>query len=296
MPHILQNKDLEIQIDLPTENYKHTRFDWTGKITTLKFRGKYLSGVEIARSATDPSCGKGFYNEFGIDSPLGYPEAQPGDLFHKIGVGLLKKEDLNSYDFQKNYPLIPARFTHTITPDSIRINCQVPPVNGYSYYLEKEIKLTDDGFTIHYLLKNTGEKPIITNEYNHNFLCIDKNLIDKHYTLKFPFPLQTRQFEETVNPEGIVNPGANDFTFNGTPSQQFFFSNLSGGAQVPAAWILENNKSKIGITETGTFQTNKVNLWGWQQVISPELFFTINIKAGQSTEWSRRYRVYEMKE
>ena len=55
-----------------------------------------------------------------------------------------------------------------------------------------------------------------------------------------------------------------------------------------------NIKSKIGISETGSFQTNKVNLWGWEHVISPELFFNIFIKSGQSIEWYRTYNVYKV--
>ena len=53
-----------------------------------------------------------------------------------------------------------------------------------------------------------------------------------------------------------------------------------------------NIKSKIGISETGSFKTDKVNLWGCEHVISPELFFNIFIKPGESVEWSRNYNVF----
>ena len=35
MSHILKNKNLEIQIDLPAENYNFSRFDWTGNIVSV---------------------------------------------------------------------------------------------------------------------------------------------------------------------------------------------------------------------------------------------------------------------
>ena len=69
---------------------------------------------------------------------------------------------------------------------------------------------------------------------------------------------------------------------------------MSGGETVKAKWSLENHKSKIGISESGDFQTNAVNLWGCGHVISPELFFTINIQPGQSIAWTRCYSVYEL--
>ncbi len=46
MAHILKNKNLEIQIDFPSENYNFSRFDWTGKIVDVKFQNIQLSSVE----------------------------------------------------------------------------------------------------------------------------------------------------------------------------------------------------------------------------------------------------------
>ncbi len=147
--------------------------------------------------------------------------------------------------------------------------------------MKKEIELHENSFTIKYYLQNTGEKDIITNEYVHNFTAINNDSIGDNYILKFPFQLKPELFEETVNPEQKVDIGQNEIKFNSTPKEQFFFSNLTGGENVDAAWELINLESKIGISETGSFQTNKVNLWGWKHVISPELFFNIFIKPGQ---------------
>ena len=66
------------------------------------------------------------------------------------------------------------------------------------------------------------------------------------------------------------------------------------GEQVDAAWELLHHKHKIGISETANFKTNKVNLWGWKHVISPELFIPIFIQPGESTEWSRTYKVFNI--
>ena len=91
MPHILKNKNIEIHIDLPTENYSSSRFDWTGKIVNVMFQNIQLASVESLTSKNKMQIGKGFYNEFGIDTALGFNDAIIGDWFHKIGVGLLKK-------------------------------------------------------------------------------------------------------------------------------------------------------------------------------------------------------------
>lgn len=292
MTHILKNKNLEIQIDMPLANYNFSRFDWTGKIVSVKYKDIYISGKEKMNEEDDTKSGKGFYNEFGIDSAFGFDETNVGDWFHKIGVGLLKKED-RDYLFSRNYEIQPALFNVTTCKEKISISCNSQQVNGYSYALRKEIVLTESGFIIKYDLKNTGIKTIITNEYVHNFIAINSELTGSDYILRFPFYIKPELFEGNVNPEGKVEIGQKEISFNGTPGEQFFFSNISGNETVVASWELINIKRKIGISETGSFKTNKVNLWGWTHVISPELFFHINIKPGEEIEWSRTYHVFD---
>jgi len=290
MSHILKNKNLEIQIDLPAENYNFSRFDWTGNIVSVKFKNIQLASTESITYENEMQNGKGFYNEFGIDTALGFNEAVIGDWFHKIGVGLLKKDN-EEYIFNRNYEIKPADFEIKYTSNTILITCKSEFNNGYSYVLKKEIKLEKHGFTINYDLENTGEKEIITDEYVHNFIAINKEIIGRNYVLKFPFKLMPAFFLETVNPEQKVTIGQTDVTFNDSPKEQFFFSNLTGYKNVKPQWELKNLESKISISETGSFHTNKVNLWGWKHVISPELFIDVSIKPGQNANWTRDYKI-----
>ena len=293
MAHILKNNHLELHIDAPTENYSCTRFDWTGKISQLKFQNIPLTTVENTDLINTACFGKGFYNEFGIDTPLGFHETAIGGWFHKIGIGLLKKEN-EQYLFHKKYAVKPAKFSVSTEANAVIIHCTSEAFNGYSYKLTKEIKLYSSSFTIKYTLHNTGEKEIVTDEYVHNFMATDNALKGKEYALEFPFKLEPPLFDETVNTEQKVTIGSNRITFKETPKEQFFFSNLSGGKLENAAWTLLNSNTKIGIQETGNFQTNKMNVWGWGHVISPELFFKINIKAGKALEWTRTFEVFKI--
>ena len=291
MTHILKNKNLEIHIDDPFEGYKFSRFDWTGKIVNVIFQNIQLSAIETTTYENEAFLGKGFYNEFGIDAALGFEETKIGDWFHKIGVGLLKKDD-SKYLFHKKYEIKPAKFKINKELNKIIISCKSETVNGYSYVLRKVIELHENSFTINYYLQNTGDKDIRTDEYNHNFTSINSDIIGPHYLLKFPFEIQPKHFGETVNPELKVEVGPRNIKFNNNIKEQFFFSNLTGGKIVKASWDLINLESKIGINETASFQTNKVNLWGWRHVICPELFHKIFVKPGESMTWSRNYNVY----
>lgn len=292
MTHILRNSKLEIHIDMPLKNYNLSRFDWTGKITAVKYKNIFVTGVEDLNAESENDYGKGLYNEFGIETTIGYNETEVGDWFHKIGVGLLKKDD-TVYDFTKRYDIQPAIFNVKKKSNKIIIDCTSQSVNGYAYILKKEIELFESSFVITYVLKNVGKKLISTNEYVHNFLAINKDLIGSNYILKFPFQLKPELFRKTFNSEEKVEIESNKITFNNTPNKQFFFSYLSGNEKVDASWELINTKNNIGISEKGSFKTSKINLWGWKHVVSPELFFEINVEPGKSIEWTRTYRVYD---
>lgn len=294
MTYLLKNHNIEIQIDSPLANYNSSRFDWTGKIVSVKYKNITVSGVEKLTGQDNTDSGQGFYNEFGITSAVGYNETSPGNWFQKIGVGLLKR-DSGEYQFFKPYEIQPASFQVSEQPGKIIINCKSPEANGYSYDLTKEIEILESGFRIKYHLKNTGIKTISTDEYNHNFTAINNEMVGVNYRLKFPFTMKPELIEGNVNPEGKVIIGPNGFSFNGTPEKQFFFGNLTGGQTVDASWELVNSGTGIGIRETGSFKTNKINLWGWKQVISPELFFNIRVEPGKELEWSRTYTIFEAK-
>jgi hypothetical protein len=147
MAAILKNELLEITIDLPLENYNFSRFDWTGKIISVKYKNMFVSGTEKLNDEDNTQSGKGFYNEFGINGALGYAETKDGDWFHKIGIGLLKKEG-EAYLISKQYAIQPAEFNVVAKQDEIIISCISPVLNGYSYVLKKEIRLVDNGFII----------------------------------------------------------------------------------------------------------------------------------------------------
>ena len=290
MPHILKNNNIEIQIDLPNEEYQLSRFDWTGKITTVKYKDRLVSSIERTDVTNDIDFGKGFYNEFGITNPVGFEDTEIGGWFHKIGVGLLKKTD-KDYGFFKKYEIRPALFKVDKKPTSIEITCISEIINGFGYVLRKIIELTDNGFVINYKLDNTGSKSIITDEYNHNFLSLDNDLIGKNYKLKFPFYLNPNNFEEQVNEEEKVKILEREIGFSGTPKEPFFFSNLTGSERIKAGWKLTNINKKLSIEEVVDFKSDKLNLWGWKHVISPEIFFKIKLKPEDCVKWSRTYKI-----
>ena len=289
----LKNDQIELQMDLPNENYVGTRFDYTGKITSLKYNNIQISGLESLDSKQDNFLGKGFYNEFGIDKPFNFENTLKNEWFHKIGVGSLKKTE-DAYYFHKVYEKQPIDFKIDKTDISLITECTSTNLNGHAYKLTKKVTILENEFSINYLLENIGKKDIITTEYVHNFLAINNDAIGPNYILKFPFELKTELFNEILNSEKKVVFEKANITFIETPNKDYFFSNISGDKEVKAQWELLNIKHQIGIRETGNFNTNKINLWGVQHVICPELFYHIHVKPNTSQAWSRTYSMFNI--
>ena len=294
MPHVLRTNDLEISIDEPNEGYQGTRFDWSGKLTSILFQGMPLTTFEKQDSRTAGDFGKACYNEFGIDTPLGFEEAEIGGWFHKIGIGLLRKQK-DSYFFSDDFELRPCGFKVKKAKEGMVINCSAPVCNGYAYELTKEIKLFEKGFEIHYHLLNTGDKAIQTDEYCHNFLAFAHGPIDESYVLQFAERLDPRGFNELVNPNGVTIFKGKELHFKTTPTSEIFFSNITQGKHTGAEWHLYHRSYQIILQEKGNFQTDKINVWGSGHVISPELFFKIDIAPGQNRRWKRQYLLFRDK-
>jgi hypothetical protein len=113
----LSNGQLRLKVYLPDAKagfYRATRFDWSGMIGSLLYKGHEFYGPWFQR--VDPSVRDFSYEgadivaspctaavgpaeEFVTDAnqPLGYQEAKPGGTFVKIGVGVLKKADDSAY-------------------------------------------------------------------------------------------------------------------------------------------------------------------------------------------------------
>jgi hypothetical protein len=290
VPITLKNSQIELLIDLPEENYQSSRFDYCGKITSLKYQGICLSGSETDYAGVNKNDGKGFYNEFGIDLPLNFDKTPIGGWFHKIGVGLLKKTN-TPYYFKNEYEVNPLTYKVDYSSNNIVMQCTSPMLMGFAYKLKKEIVLIDSGFKINYTLENIGKQKIITNEYVHNFLNFNNQSVGTDYQLIFPFKILPHLFIETLNQEKKVIISNNTIGFNESPSRDFFFSNLSGNEIVTAQWELINRKQNLVISETGDFETKSINLWGVPHVICPELFHHIHVLPNETISWSRIYEV-----
>jgi hypothetical protein len=179
--------------DTSTGYYRGSRFDWSGVIPELEYRGHTYFGQWFEKySPTLHDAIMGPVEDF---YPIGYDEAKVGESFLKIGIGMVAKPQEAKYFFANPYVITNSgswktgkksdqvEFIHTLNDKDY----------GYQYtkivYLEKNKPV----MVLSHKLKNTGNRPIETNVYNHNFLVLDKEPVGTSYVLKVPFRLSGQE-------------------------------------------------------------------------------------------------------
>jgi hypothetical protein len=299
MSIILKNAEIVLKLEKAGEKYRGSRFDWNGLVSSAVYKGVSFLGEEKPMFQRNPRLfGRGLHNEFGIKRCIGYDECEVGGWFPKIGTGWLKKDD-KPYFFYTAYESEPLSFSCDVT-DSRRavFTCDSGERNGYAYRYTKEISLEGPRIRIHYNLENCGKKPLETDEYVHNFLCIGGKRMDAGCSVSFPWKLDSSRFTENVNPDLALAVEDSRVIVRGKAAGQFYLGGLSGGVTehngLAASWIYADERSKLCVSEKGSFVPSGVHLWGWKSVISPELFFSFKIEGGNSLSWERAFTVAEL--
>lgn len=279
----IKNKQLEVEIAEIGELYNGSRFDQTSFITQVTLDGKHtFCGAESPIEGMG-SGGRGLCGEFGIIETIGYDDAKPGEMFPKIGVGLLKRPDYTPYSFSTNYEVDPFDIECIPSNESVSFVIQPKECRGYAMRLSKTLTISDNRLEINYVLTNSGSKALHTDEYCHNFLSINSQTINADYLLTTSLPPPLKNTPEILHPDG------NKISWSGKPKTTFYFLDDQVPTGTPAQWTLSHTPSGVGVRETSNFPLSKFALWGTQHVVSPETFFRIDLQPGEETTWRRVY-------
>src|SRR3954452_12562148 len=107
----ISNGILKAKLYLPDAEkgyYRATRFDWSGQIPSLEYKGHSYFGA-WNQALYDPKrhdAIMGPVEEFLTDGAgLGYADAKAGGTFVKIGVGVIRKPDEAKFGQYKTYEI-----------------------------------------------------------------------------------------------------------------------------------------------------------------------------------------------
>ena len=290
---VIANGSLEAHIYLPQGSqgyYQGTRFDQAGVISSLKFKGHEFFGV------WNPIFKEGLHDA--ITGPveefmeMGYDEARVGETFIRIGVGALKKLDIEPQSRFRTYEIADAgKRKVKVKKDRITFTQVLTSESGYGYAYVKELRLiqNEPRLVIHHSLKNTGKRTIETSVYNHNFFMIDGEPTGPNIKTTFAFTPQGKGkgFGTVADFEGKsliykreLKAGENLFSDNVTG-----FSDSSDDFNI----LIENLKTGAGVEIRGTEPIDKMIYWSCPTTACPEPYNKLVVHPGMKKEWDIMY-------
>lgn len=311
----ISNGLLRAKIYLPDPDkgfYRGTRFDWSGVIASLEYKGhnyfgpffeKFDPAVEDVVIG-DPvvaginSAASGPVEEFISlgETALGYSDAKPGEPFCKIGVGSLRRLDNAPYSSYTNYPILNGgKRAYSAGPDFIEFTQTVDCGSGYGYTYTKRITLLKGRpvMTIEHRLVNTGDKSIVTLVYDHNFLSIDHTPTGPEIAVTFPFALTTKG---KIDGPGLAEAKGKQLLFPKTlTGSDTFYSEFNGFGKTAADYQLQvdNRKTGAGVAISCDRPLANLGIWAVRTVVAPEPYIDINVPPGRAFSWKYTYRFYE---
>jgi len=320
LPIKIYSDQLTVEIAQPGSVYSGTRFDWTGFITQITLStsggGQHTFCVPESLEPGKGTGGWGLCNEFGNDKAIGYADAQPGESFPKLGIGLLKRTERPQYNFMIPHEINQQFPIQSDTTDNQAIFTIAPlECRGYAARLTKTISAKANWLEISYRLENVGSKTIDTNEYYHNFIGIDQHSIGPDYQLHFPFKIELEDlaaaYRQYLPPlmrilvpgflqakllQRLATPGnktvkieGSDITFLSTPQSPFYLRPLGFDKTDGFQWQLTHLPSGVQVREYDDFAPSRIAVWGATHVFSAEIFVDIKVNPGQEKTWTRKY-------
>lgn len=284
----LASDRLSIDVVKPgSEIYGRTRFNWNCFINRITLDGT----VQFAEpEQRDPnavtSYGAGLCSEYQHYEAI--ETAAVGEEYPRLGNGYLVKQD-HPFQFMINEPCRPFPTIWDVKPDSITFTTDVGLCQGFAAREVKTVKVEGNTVSIHTKLTNLGKRPIVAQEYNHNFLSLNGEPISPDYTMHLPgfdnlsggrimgdniygddehHCLKLRRVPETAY-----------MTFLDTVKPEF----------APYSYKLTSANSTVSLMEQDDFTPVRAVVWGVGHTMCFEGFVQINIKPGESQEWTRTW-------
>jgi hypothetical protein len=308
----ITNGSIAAKIYLPDAKngyYRGTRFDWSGVIYSLQYKGHEYYGPWFGR--IDPKVHDFVYEGPDIVAgacsaipgpvdefrPLGWDDAKPGGNFVKIGVGALRRRDGSGYDNYRLYEIADAgKWTVRKNRDFVEFVQELAdPASGYSYIYRKTVRLMEGKpeMVLAHSLRNTGGRAIRTSVYNHNFLVLDRQSPGPGLVITVPFQIQT---ERPPNKE-LAGIRGNQIVYLKTlESRDVVTTPLHGFSQSPSdnEIRIESGRAGAGMKVSTDRPLLSESLWSIRTVIAMEPFVSVAIEPGQEFNWTSTYDYYTL--
>lgn len=299
----ISNGLIKAKVQLPDAQkgyYRATRFDWSGQMPSLEYKGHTYFGT-WNQAPYDPKLHDaimGPVEEFLTNGEgLGYSEAKPGGTFLKIGVGVIRKPDEPKFQQFKTYEIADSgKWSMKKKSDSVEFTQVVSdPSSGYAYAYTKVVRLVKGKpeMVLEHRLKNTGKKAIESDVYEHNFYMLDNQPTGPDVVVKFPFEVKAKG-----DFRGLAETRGKELVYlKELAKGQSAQSDLTGFGSDPKDYDIrvENTKTGAGVRQTSDRPVSRINYWSIRSTACPEAYIHMNIAPGKEFTWKINYEFYTTK-
>jgi hypothetical protein len=308
----ITNGQIQALVYLPDAKngyYRATRFDWSGVLYSLRYKGHEYYGPWFQK--TDPTVHDFVYqgpeivaspctaivgpvDEF---APLGWEQAKAGGIFVKIGVGVLRKPDESKYDNYRLYEIVDSgKWMTKKGRESIEFTQEVTDSSsGYGYIYRKAVRLVNGRpeMVLEHSLTNTGTRAIRTSVYNHNFLVLDGQPPGPGLVITVPFQIQTGRPPD----KKLAEIRGNQIVYLKTLEKQEVvttslrgFSDSSKDNEIR----IEDSRIGAGMKITANRPLASASLWSIRTVMAMEPFVSLAIEPTKEFSWKSTYNYYTL--
>jgi hypothetical protein len=273
--------------------YRGSRFDWSGVMPVLEYKGHSYSGLWFEHYA--PTIHDAIMGPVESFDPIGYERAGPTGGFVAIGIGVLARSGEAAYSpFHYYNVLNPGEWKVKKSSDKLAFT-QTLQDTVCSYVYEKTLQLTKGKprLVIRHRLKNTGQQTIETNVYDHNLLLLDHQPVGPGLVFSFPFNL-TGTEERRIGTVADIRD--RQISFLQKPVKHEDVYAVLGGYGKGAGDYdikMENRHTGAGVRITSDRPLSKLVFWGSSTIACPEPYIHVKVAPGDVFTWDITYEFYE---
>ncbi|MBL7699989.1 MAG: hypothetical protein JNK79_17615, partial [Chitinophagaceae bacterium] len=276
--------------DVSTGYYRGARFDWSGQIRELTYKGHNFFGLWYEKY--DPLLHDAIMGPVEAFDPIGYEKAAPGGTFVKIGIGALEKPNDKPYLFANNYKLVnPGKWQMKKAADKIKfIHTLHDTTISYVYTKTVELVPGKPELVLHHTLKNTGKTPIETDVMNHNFFVIDSQVTGSDFEIDLPFEPIADTSEKRAS-----SISDNKILFENDPAgKNYYLGPVTGYSDNASDYdiTLKNKKTGAGVNIKSDRPFSRLAFWASVKTVCPEPFVQVKAAPGEEFTWTTTYTFF----
>ena len=281
----LSLRPLRLLICEPGEYYQGTRFDRAGIFRRIEkngyvFADEWFSHCDPFRH--DRVCG--LSEEF---VTVDFAGTEPGGLFCKPGVGLLRRPDEAPYDWFRLYEIAePGIWDVKALATEAVFTHRLP---GWYNYTKRISLLEDSGLEIAHRMDWEADTPLKGWFYNHNFFTFGGSEVGP--SRRFRFPWQPTGDWRHAYDNVRFTPGGVEFLGAVDPALAVYCGNLHNACGTTSC-NFEVTEGQRAVNVSGDKPLDHLVLWSNDRVACLEPYIPVSIGKGCRSEWSFTYKFF----